>query len=145
LNFTNAREPDKGGTIDLLLDGTEGQNMRDNITVDAHDRGLINDDPGNDPIASRIRSYEIKSGMLRELAVQKQAHGPQTNPAYTTYATGNEEISGIIPADDILGEGWYLFDSQIHEVPAGQFPNPLDKQKLVEKGQLMALYYPAGD
>jgi hypothetical protein len=29
LNFTNAREPDKGGTIDLLLDGTEGQNMRD--------------------------------------------------------------------------------------------------------------------
>jgi hypothetical protein len=91
------------------------------------------------------RRLEIDSDTLVEVAVQKQAHGAEPNPAYTGYTTVDEEISGIIPADDILGKGWYLFDSQIHEVPAGQFPNPLDKQKLVEKGQLMALYYPAGD
>src|SRR4029078_2939156 len=37
LNFTNAAAPAAGGTIDMLLDGTEGQRMLDNLTVS--DRG----------------------------------------------------------------------------------------------------------
>jgi len=143
-NFQNLSQEQTGsaGTIDMLLNGTEGQEMMDNMTVDEHGRVLITEDPGNNPIASRIFSYEIDSDTLTELAVQKQAHGPEPNPAYETYSTLDEEISGIIPADDVLGKGWYLFDSQIHE---SVFPSAYDKQKLVEKGQLLALYYPVDE
>jgi hypothetical protein len=141
-DFKSARKPEKGGTIDMLLDGTEGQEMLDNMTVDDYGRVLINEDPGNNPIASRIWSYEIRSDTLVELTVQKQAHGPEPNPAYTGYTTNDEETSGIIPADDILGKGWYLLDSQIHD---SAFSTTSDAQKLVEKGQLLALYYPVGD
>lgn len=139
LTFTNARKPEKGGTIDMLLDGTEGQEMLDNMTVDTHGRVLLNEDPGNNPISSRIWSYEITTDSLVEVAVQKQAQGPEASAAYEGYATNDEEVSGIIPADEVLGEGWYLFDSQIHDAT---FPSAYDKQKLVEKGQLLALYYP---
>jgi hypothetical protein len=141
-DFTNPRKPEKGGTIDMLLDGSEGQEMMDNMTVDDHGRVLINEDPGNNPIPARVWSYQIRSDTLVEVAVQKQAHGPEPNPAYTGYTTNDEEISGIIPADDILGEGWYLLDSQIHDTT---IPSPTDRRKLVEKGQLLALYYPVGD
>ncbi|MGH3142768.1 MAG: hypothetical protein ACRDO9_06525 [Gaiellales bacterium] len=140
-DFTNARKPEQGGTIDMLLDGSEGQEMMDNMTVDGYGRVLINEDPGNNPIASRIWSYEIRSDRLVEVAVQKQAHGPEPNPAYTGYYTNDEEVSGIIPADDILGKGWYLLDSQIHN---SAFSTTSDAQKLVEKGQLLALYHPVG-
>jgi hypothetical protein len=138
-DFTNPRKPEKGGTIDMLLDGSEGQEMMDNMTVDDHGRALINEDPGNNPIPARTWSYEIRTDTLVEVAVQKQAHGPEPNPAYTGYMTNDEEVSGIIPADDILGEGWYLLDSQIHD---SSFQSATDRQKLVEKGQLSALYYP---
>jgi Bacterial protein of unknown function (DUF839) len=141
-DFKNPRKPEKGGTIDMLLDGSEGQEMLDNMTVDDHGRVLINEDPGNNPIPARIWSYEIRSDTLIAIAAQKQAHGPEPNPAYTGYTTNDEETSGMIPADDILGVGWYLLDSQIHDTT---IPSATDRQKLVEKGQLLALYYPVGD
>jgi Bacterial protein of unknown function (DUF839) len=138
-NLGNLGSGQVAGTIDMLLDGTEGQEMLDNMTVDRYGRVLINEDPGNNPLASRIWSYDIDSDSLTQLTSQEQAHAPQPNPAYTTYTTNDEETSGIIPADDILGKGWYLVDSQIHE---SVFPNAADRTKLVEKGQLSALYYP---
>jgi hypothetical protein len=145
LNFRNFKRLEGGeiaGTIDMLLDGTEGQEMLDNMTVDEHGRVLINEDPGNNPRASRIWAYDIRSDSLTAITAQKQAHGPQPNPAYTSYATNDEETSGIIPADDVLGEGWYLLDSQIHDAT---FSTTADRQKLVEKGQLSALYLPVED
>jgi hypothetical protein len=140
--FKRFADGELGGTIDMLLDGTEGQEMLDNMTVDEHGRVLLNEDPGNNPIASRIWSYGIESDSLTLVATQKQAHGPQANPAYTGYTTNDEEVSGIIPADHVLGEGWYLFDSQIHD---STFTSPASAQKLVEKGQLSALYYPVDE
>lgn len=141
-NFKHLGAGDVGGTIDMLLDGTEGQEMLDNMTVDAHGRVLLNEDPGNNPIPARVWSYDIKSDTLTELATQKQAHGPEPNPAYPGYATNDDEVSGIIPADAVIGEGWYLFDSQIHDTT---IPNAYDRQKLTEKGQLLGLYYPVDD
>jgi hypothetical protein len=141
-NFKHLDAGEIGGTIDMLLDGTEGQEMLDNMTVDEHGRVLLNEDPGNNPIATRIWSYEIDSDTLTEVAEQKQAHGPEPNPVYPGYTTNDEETSGIIPADDVLGEGWYLTDSQIHDTT---FASAYDRQKLTEKGQLSALYYPVDD
>jgi hypothetical protein len=141
-NFRNLGNLGSGGavgTIDMLLDGTEGQEMLDNMTVDRYGRVLINEDPGNNPLESRIWSYDIASDSLTQLTSQGQSHGPESNPAYPGYATNDEETSGIIPADKILGKGWYFLDSQIHE---SAFPNTADRTKLVEKGQLSAVYYP---
>lgn len=143
-NFDALQNASSGpvGTVDMLLSGDEGQEMLDNMTVDRFGRVLMQEDPGGDvdALGARIWSYEIASGDLDWVAYQKQQHGPEPGPAYDAYATSDEETSGIIPADDILGKGWYLLDSQIHQDRV--FKTPYDAQKLVEKGQLLALYYP---
>jgi hypothetical protein len=41
LNFDDLANPTAAGTIELLLDGTEGQKMMDNLTVDQWGRVLI--------------------------------------------------------------------------------------------------------
>ena len=70
------------------------------------------------------------------MTAQQQVVAGETPPPgtnYTGYATEDEEVSGIIPLDGILGTGWYLFDSQIHQGFAAGEANGV---KLVEKGQL---------
>ena len=47
------------------------------------------------------------------------------------FITQDEESSGIIAAEQQLGNGWFLFDAQVH-APAA---NP----EYVEKGQLLAM------
>jgi secreted PhoX family phosphatase len=141
LNFGDLSDVESGdvvGTIDMVLDGTEGQEMLDNMTVDRFGRVLMQEDPGNDQDPGKIWSYEIAGDDLVLLAQQKQAHVQpgNTNPSYGSYATPDDETSGIIPAE-FLGKGWYLFDSQIHRDVA-----MANQAKLVEKGQLLALYYP---
>lgn len=44
LRFDDAQDPAAGGTIDLLLDGTEGTESLDNLTVDHWRRVLIQED-----------------------------------------------------------------------------------------------------
>ena len=46
--------------------------------------------------------------------------------------TQDEESSGIIDAEDMLGKGWFLLDVQAHNT------NP--DTELVEFGQLLAMY-----
>jgi hypothetical protein len=47
------------------------------------------------------------------------------------FLTQDEESSGIIPLDKILGQGWYLADVQAH------YPIP---GELVEGGQLLLIH-----
>jgi hypothetical protein len=68
--------------------------------------------------------------------IQVANHNPKffdgstaTNP---NFITQDEETSGIIDAEDILGEGWFLLDVQAHKA------NP--DTELVEFGQLLALW-----
>jgi hypothetical protein len=73
--------------------------------------------------------YGIDSGSLLEVA----HHDPQFfEPGGAPFITQDEESSGIIDAHDILGEGWFLFDVQVHKV------NP--DLELVQGGQLVAMY-----
>jgi len=65
----------------------------------------------------------------------------QHNPALFTsgaaqFLTQDEESSGIIDASDLIGPGWFLLDVQAH------FANT--DSELVEGGQFLALYDPAG-
>jgi secreted PhoX family phosphatase len=131
LDFVDPADPSKGGTITALLDGTEGQKMMDNITVDSRGQVLIQEDVGNNAHIGKIWLYDPDSDTLTDVAHHDEARFLTGAPAFLTQ---DEESSGIIPAP-FLGDGWYLLDVQAHFPIAGE---------LVEGGQLLAMHVPPG-
>jgi hypothetical protein len=132
LNFNNVNNPAAGGTVDMVLDGTEGQKMFDNITVNDRGQVLLLEDVGNNAHVGKVWQYFPDTDTLTEVA----HHDPDRfAPGGSNFITQDEEASGIIPAP-FLGEGWYLFDVQAHK-SAGD-------PELVEGGQLLALHVPPG-
>lgn len=131
--FQNRMDPTAGGTITMLLDGTEPQQMLDNMTIDRSGHVLLQEDPGNQTYLAKIWQYTIATDSLKLIA--------EHNPAFflasagdARFITQDEESSGIIDAERLLGPGWFLFDVQAHRTN----PDP----ELVEYGQLLALYNP---
>lgn len=130
VRFDDLADPAKGGTIQILLNATRGR-MFDNIAIDRIGRLMIQEDTGDGPQVSKIWAYGIDTGELIEVAHHDNAvflHG--VDPA--KFITQDEEASGIIDAEDILGEGWFLLNAQVHKA------NP--DAELVEGGQLLAMY-----
>lgn len=130
LSLEDVERPELGGTLTLLLDGSEPPYLSkpDNTTIDSRGNLLIQEDPGNSHHLARVLAYELESGRVAALA--------QFDPALFTrglpgHITVNEESSGIVEARQQLGKGWYLFDALVH-APS---PNPAN----VEKGQLLAM------
>ena len=133
LRFVDAEQPELGGTIDMLLDGSEGQHMMDNLTISDRGQIIIQEDPGGNEYLAKLRRYSIKNDTLAEIA----QHDPNRFlPGAPNFLTIDEESSGVIDASGILGQGWYLFDVQAH-YSAGD-------PELVEGGQLLALHIPPG-
>jgi hypothetical protein len=133
LTFDDARDPGKGGVIDMLLDGSEGQRMFDNMTIDARGRRIIiQEDPGNNSYLAAVWSYDVRSDTLTKVAQHDPARFVAGAPGYL--GTQDEESSGVIDASQILGRGWYLGNSQIH------LAHP--DAELVEHGQMWAMYVP---
>jgi hypothetical protein len=130
LTFDNIMDPEAGGVIDLLVDGTEPHQMFDNLTVDRYGHVLIQEDPGNQEYLARIWQYDVATDTLTELARHDPARFSTGAPGFLTR---DEESSGIIDAESILGPGWFLLDVQAH------YPNG---SMLVEGGQLLALFNP---
>ena len=65
--------------------------------------------------------------------MQVAAHNPKFfSPSSAGLQTIDEEASGVVDAEEFLGRGWFLFDSQNHK--------PSTDTELVESGQLLALY-----
>jgi hypothetical protein len=140
LRFNDPADPAAGGTVDQLLTGTEdggtGErfHMLDNLAVDRHGHVVIQEDPGGQDYIARVWLYDIDQGTLTEIA----HHDPvRFSPASITKLTNDEESSGVIDAEDILGKGWFLLDVQAH-YSTGVDPS------LVEGGQLLALSVPGG-
>jgi hypothetical protein len=133
LSFLNPATPAMGGTIDMLLDGTEGQKMMDNMTVTHRGSVFVQEDVGGNAHLGRILRYSIARDTLEEVAIHDS---DRFLAGGSEFLTQDEESSGIIPLGDILGEGWYLLDVQAHY-------NPGDVE-LVEGGQLLALHFPPG-
>jgi hypothetical protein len=140
LVLDDVNDPAKGGTVELLLDGSEpvGLNMQDNLTIDSHGNLLIQEDPGNKAHIARIVAYNTKTGAARTVAkfdpryfAPKLADGSANPELITT----DEESSGIIPADNQLGRDTYLFDAQVHKA----YPDATLRPELVEMGQLLAM------
>jgi len=139
MRFTDIENPNAGGTLTLVLDGSESITLAkpDNMVIDEHGNLLIQEDPGNDPVLARILAYRIADGALGTVA---QFDGAQFTPGAPAFLTADEESSGIIDAESLKGVGWFLFDAQVHTsagLPAGTGPGTV--QELVERGQLLAM------
>ncbi|HKY09651.1 MAG TPA: phytase [Candidatus Binatia bacterium] len=132
LRFDNIEKPENGGTIEILLRGDEGHGMLDNVTIDRLGRILMDEDPGNSGRVAKIWLYSIDSGELIEVAHHNPKFFDPTVLDTSAFITQDEESSGLIDAEDILGKGWFLFDVQVHKA--------LADAELVEGGQLLALY-----
>jgi secreted PhoX family phosphatase len=132
VHFNDPANPSAGGTIEMLLDGSEGQKMMDNLSINNRGQIIIQEDPGNQPYIAKIWRYDIATDKLVEIA----RHDPDRfTPGAAGFLTQDEESSGIIDASSILGEGWYLLVQQAHYATDAE---------LVEGGQLLALHIPPG-
>jgi hypothetical protein len=131
-HFIDPANPAAGGRIEMLLNGSEGQKMMDNITITKDGRVLIQEDPGNQAHIAKIWQYDIATGALKLVA----QHDPDRfAPGAANFLTQDEESSGIIDVSDILGTNWFLLVVQGH-YNAGD-------PELVESGQLLSVRIPA--
>ena len=142
LSFDDIERPELGGTLTLLLDGSEAPllNKPDNITIDGRGNLLIQEDPGNNVSLARIVAYRIEDGARGVLARfdparfgWRGARLPNGNPLLEPgQLSFDEESSGIIDAHGVIGPRWFLFDTQVHRAEADP--------ELVQGGQLLALH-----
>lgn len=127
LRFNDIENPQLGGTITAVLDGTEGQQMLDNMTIDNSGHIYLNEDVGNNAFLGRVLVYDIASDVLTPV-LQHDVSRFTTSGA--NFLTQDEEASGILDVQSILGPGKLLFVSQAHY----SVPSPV-----VEGGQLLML------
>jgi hypothetical protein len=136
LRFLDAAHPEWGGTISMMLDGTEGHYMLDNVAINRRGQIFLQEDPGlTDPkYLAVIWRYTIASDVLQPVAQLD----PERFDGRQGSLTQDEESSGIIDASDILGDGWFLLDVQVPLLPETV------EAELVAGGQLLALHVPPG-
>jgi hypothetical protein len=143
LRFVDVDRPELGGSLTLLLDGTEAPyiNMADNLAVDKLGNVLLQEDPGNNPHLGRIIAYRISDGARGVLATfDAEQFRSGVHPA--KFLTDDKETSGIIDVSDVWGTpNTYLFDAQIHTskgLPAGSGAGTVGE--FVERGQLLVMH-----
>jgi len=150
LRFDDIEAPLAGGEIEILLEGRTAWGHRfqmlDSITVDRWGRVFVQEDSGSAVQRSRTWMYDIATGSMTLVAIASYA---LFHPDGSAFLTQNEESSGIIPAFDELGDGWYLSNVQAHRaLPAELFDGASEDERerlereLVEGGQLLAIYIP---
>ena len=132
LTFDDITNPLAGGTVEALLDGTEGHRMLDNMTVDANGVIWMQEDVGGNARLGKIWRYDPVTDTLVEVAAHDAALYTAGSP---TFKTIDEESSGIIDVTDIIGDEdtqAFLLDVQSH--------NSLPDPELVQDGQLLAMF-----
>lgn len=130
--FADITNPEAGGSIVAVLDGTEGQQMLDNITVNADGKVIMQEDPGNQTHIAKVWEYDPVTDTLTLLAQHDPALFTSGQPGFKTQ---DEESSGVIDVTNMLGDAdtkAYLVDVQSHL-------NLVDPE-LVQDGQLLAMF-----
>ena len=123
LSFTDLSNPAKGGTLTMLLDGSEVPYLSkpDNLAIDDLGNVLIQEDPGNNAAVSRVVAYRIKDGKIGVLAKFKDSMFATGGAAFITQ---DEESSGVVDVTDMLKKGkgdkshYYMLVAQVHSTPA---------------------------
>ncbi|MEJ6005953.1 PEP-CTERM sorting domain-containing protein [Paucibacter sp. AS339] len=146
MTFDDIANPDAGGKIDLLVDGSKmtgglnnsRANMFDNMTVNKDGTITMQEDTGNNDHNGKIWEYNLNTGAMKIVAKSDAARfgdvvngvftGPGSNkstPTVAGYHTYDEETSGIIDVTDIFdaagttGKKYQLFVTQDHASAAG--------------------------
>lgn len=137
----DVNNPEAGGTIDTLLDGTEAGNMFDNMTVGADGKIYIEEDTGGVAHNSKIWVYDPATDTLTEIFRHDVARFGDLGIPATAPFNNNEEASGIIDVTHLFSDAvWFqpgyhrrilLTDVQAH--------SSLTDPELVERGQLLLL------
>lgn len=102
LDFVDAADQSQGGTIKLLVNGTEGDDhqMWDNFTVSADGKVTLLEDPGNNARDAAVWQYDPSNSQLTKIA----QHDPSLFVAGgANFITVDEESSGVIDVSNILG------------------------------------------
>lgn len=131
LSFTDIANPEQGGTITCLLDGTEAGNMFDNMTVTANGKAILQEDVGNQDHLGKVWEYDIANDTLTQLAQHDRARFGDVGVAVVAPFSRDEESSGVIDMSAILGAGTYLVNVQAHY--------NIGDTELVEGGQLLLM------
>ncbi|CAB4618848.1 MAG: hypothetical protein F2599_02100 [Actinobacteria bacterium] len=153
VSFTDIKNPAKGATLELVLDGTEAPylNMPDNITVDKGGRILIQEDPGKNAQVSRVIAYDIATKKMAVVARFKDVYFSSVATLATAKMTEDEESSGIIEVTELFKKSatdtntYYLLNAQVHVTAQIGRPDITDEAtkaelvKLVEAGQVYLL------
>lgn len=147
LHFTDVERPALGGTLTLVLDGSEAPylNKPDNMTMDDEGNLLIQEDPGTNDHLARIVAYSVRSGDRGVVARFDRGLFGASNPSGVTgderaVLTTNEESSGIISTDNLLGDDTFMFDAQVHTAKGlSMGTGPGTVEEYVERGQLLTM------
>jgi len=131
LRFTDIKNPELGGKITAVLDGTEGGKMYDNIGMNNFGQIMIQEDPGNQAHNGKMFQYDVNTDALT-LFGKHDTTRFQTGGA--NFLTVDEEFSGVIDAQEFLGAGWWLMTDMAHY----SIPSPIH-----EGGQILAFYNPS--
>jgi hypothetical protein len=131
LRFADIKNPELGGTITAVLDGTEGQKMLDNLTIDKTGHILLVEDVGGNVHIGKTWQYTIATDKFEQIASHDSS---RFITGRENFLTQDEEASGILDVQDILGAGNFLIVDQAHYAQPGE---------LVEGGQLLKLFSPA--
>ena len=141
------KNPLAGGTLTILLDGTNGIVAPDNVDVNRHGQLAILEDPGHDlkklglPRDASVWMYDLHSARLDRIATMNRGaavhHALHADPANTNDAKadgpGMWETSGIIDAEPFLGRGAWLLTVQAHSLRIDPAP------ETVQGGQILWL------
>jgi|GEM_PF-644080 len=133
LRFTDIKNPTTGGTITAVLDGTEGPKMMDNIGIDNLGHIMIQEDVGNQAHLGKTWQYTIANDQLKLVASHDSSRFIAGRPGFLTQ---DEEASGIIDVQDILGAGNFLLVDQAHYGLGTE---------LVEGGQILKMFVPTNN
>jgi len=141
LEFDDPSDVTKGGTVRVVTQSPvfdankanvdqAGPRMLDNLTVGAKGHVLAVEDVGGNDYLGGLWQIDPATGKTVKAA---EHDANRFLPGAPGFLTRDEEASGVIPLEGILGEGWYLIDVQAHYGIAGE---------LVEGGQLLAIKVP---
>lgn len=134
-------------SLTLLLDGDAGDDLVNPDNIDTSPKSVVIQEDRNsehrgpvvpgrpgDPGYGRVLVYDIKTGTVRPVAFANSP--PPLRP-------GTWESSGVINAQTLLGEDWWLLDVQAHSSSMVQ-PGPtlLPNSSTGEDGQLLAVKIP---
>ncbi|MCX5958265.1 MAG: alkaline phosphatase D family protein [Cyanobacteria bacterium] len=124
LEFTNPANPESGGTVKMLLNGSEGQVMLDNMTVADDGSILLQEDPGGNDRLAKIWRYNPSTDTLVELAQHSPVLFSGTGATNPNFITNDEESSGIVDISSYLTGvsgydtskfSYFLIADQIHK------------------------------